>query len=357
MDHLENYRHHEDLYYTDGNVVLVVQWPDEDEPDRHVVFRVHRSILSRSSPVFQDMFSLPEGEAPELYDGVPLIRMHDSGGALESLLRYLYSNPTPFYLKPFDPETPLKVRPLLAMADKYQVEALRKLIVEQLEADWPQTLSKWDQVLDSDRCMDTGDAYLDDLLPEPASAIRLARDFDIPTILGPAFYHLSRIDISRDWDNYRALDARGRQKRAWLPRDSDAHRVRTARWSLLGKEDYISLLRGRYFLREAAELVVVMLRLPSAIQGEPHLCSADCNSRMYSKALNIRHQELLASTDILHDLQLAANEEWLNKGRAVLCSRCHSSIITILSRYRQNVWDKLNLYFVAEDLLDVEVGL
>ncbi|KAA1475924.1 hypothetical protein DENSPDRAFT_806439 [Dentipellis sp. KUC8613] len=350
MDHSENYRHHEDLYYTDGNVALVVHWPDEDVPDRHVVFRVHKSILSRSSPVFQDMFSLPGGEASELYDNVPLIHMPDSGAALESLLCYLYSNPIPFFLKPFDPETPLQVRPLLAIADKYQVETLRNLIVERLEADWPQTLGKWDHAEEAARQavlpvdLDK-DAYPDDLHPEPASAIRLARDFDIPTILGPAFYHLSRIDISQDWDKYRALDVNGRQKRACLPRD--AHRVRTTRWNLLEKEDYISLLRGRYLLREAVENAIDMLRVPSAIQDEPHLCSADCNARMYSKALTIRRLELLASNDILREHRQDDNEEWLNKCWNTLCPRCRSSIVMILDRCRQNVWDELFSFFVS----------
>ena len=53
----------------DGNILLVIDTTG---------FRVHRSILSLHSEVFQDMFSIPgmEGHS-ELIDGLPVVRLLD----------------------------------------------------------------------------------------------------------------------------------------------------------------------------------------------------------------------------------------------------------------------------------------
>lgn len=46
-------KHHDVLWFTDGNVVL--------ETDTYL-FRVHKSLLSFHSTVFRDMFELPTAE-------------------------------------------------------------------------------------------------------------------------------------------------------------------------------------------------------------------------------------------------------------------------------------------------------
>ena len=87
------------IWMEDGNIVL---------QSENTLFRVHRSVLSRNSSVFRDMFelssiddvSLDSGEgsnsggmAPELelYDGVPLVSLpHDEGVDVEELLLAVY---------------------------------------------------------------------------------------------------------------------------------------------------------------------------------------------------------------------------------------------------------------------------
>ena len=103
--------------------------------------------------------------------------------------------------KRFDPNTPVLVQGALKLAMKYECDALRHRIVSSLEADWPQTLAQWDArraeavLLRSEHSLQlTGRVnglYLDDRLPEPASAIRLASDYGIPSILPAAFYTLA----------------------------------------------------------------------------------------------------------------------------------------------------------------------
>jgi BTB/POZ domain len=77
---------HESLYFVDGNIILFAQ----QTHGTHVVFRVHQSMLSKFSPVFATMFTLPAGHTGETYDGVPMVYMPDAAEELESLLRLLY---------------------------------------------------------------------------------------------------------------------------------------------------------------------------------------------------------------------------------------------------------------------------
>lgn len=74
------------LYLDDGNIVLSAL----DTDDGVVYFRVHRSVLSRQSPVFKDMFNIPTGDSVEKYDGVPLVRLHDGADDVKDFLRALY---------------------------------------------------------------------------------------------------------------------------------------------------------------------------------------------------------------------------------------------------------------------------
>ncbi|TFY59748.1 hypothetical protein EVG20_g7671 [Dentipellis fragilis] len=328
-------------------IALVAQWRDQE--DGPVVFRVHKSILARSSSVFDDMFSLSAGEAMELYDGVPLVRMPDTGEDLESFLQYLYCDPL-LSLKPYDPDMPLKVRPLLRMADKFQVDALREHIVAQLVSDWPQTVRQWDKLeseikaredtLSSDYQYQQKWIFVDDQFPEPASAIRLARDFNMPEILGPAFYHLSRINIESNWDASRGVDQHGK------PRRLCGRGYRTARWELLEKEYYVSVLRGRHRLKAAAAKALNFMRVPSRSQAEKdqNPCTPKCDAEKlwFSwRDLNVR---LAVTDDVLATLRVYA-EETLDTFDDHMCTFCYLKASAYICKCRKKLWEGLGEYF------------
>ncbi|KAA1474143.1 hypothetical protein DENSPDRAFT_315341 [Dentipellis sp. KUC8613] len=239
-----NIKHHEDLYFDDGNVALVVMSRSDDgDSEEHLVFRLHRSVLAKHSPVFKDMFTMPPAAGAELYEGVPLVRMTDSASDLEALLRALYNQPV-FSIKSLDPDTPLRVKPLLLLADKYDIQHLRTLIVKRLEDDWPRSLLQWDSLeadiagrLESYRAHGLAGCELEDDFPEPGSAIEVARQCNIPSILPAAFYNLSRLSIEFDWDNVR--DPYSDPPEDWYSG------TRSARWSCIAREDFVCLLQGR----------------------------------------------------------------------------------------------------------------
>ncbi|TFY73469.1 hypothetical protein EWM64_g10543, partial [Hericium alpestre] len=247
-----NPKHHEPLYFHDGNIVLTAV----DAVGEQVAFRVHQSILAVHSPIFADMLSLPTstGAATETYDSVPLVRMPDNAEDLKRLLEVLYCRPM-LRLKRYDPNTPIIVKPLLMLATKYEIEHLRSTIIQQLEEDWPQILGAWD-ILELEieaKTAHSRQQYLiglfdppDLCFPEPAAAIQLARQYNIHSILPAAFYHLSCLGVDSDWSQTHVNCAESGFERLNL-----AIGARTARWELLEREDFLCLLRGRERVKDA----------------------------------------------------------------------------------------------------------
>ncbi|PPR04292.1 hypothetical protein CVT24_013407 [Panaeolus cyanescens] len=80
----------EKLWFDDGSIVLQAG---------QTQFRIHKSLLARSSTVFNDMFLLPvppEGAASDsegIVEGCPVVHMQDSDADLTHLLEWIYEHP------------------------------------------------------------------------------------------------------------------------------------------------------------------------------------------------------------------------------------------------------------------------
>ncbi|KAH8108788.1 hypothetical protein DFH11DRAFT_1473218, partial [Phellopilus nigrolimitatus] len=243
--------HHPLYWIDDGNIVLSVP---SSTRSCDVLFCVHKSTLTRHSSVFADMLSLPvpPSTEAELYESLPLVDLHDSSEEWEKLLGVLY-DPMSFKLERHNPDTPFLLDGIMSLATKYQMSSIRDRIVQHIEADWPLTLEEWDRFeeeIDRKRNFlrsspDVSDASartsLDQILPEPVSAIQFAKRHSVPRILPAAFYHLSRMAKADDWDAVRS-DAQ-------LHNYSDP----TARWKLLTLEEHKVLDRGIRIMMSSAE--------------------------------------------------------------------------------------------------------
>lgn len=72
----------EDLWFDDGNVILAV---------KDTLFKVYRGVLAKASPVFHDMFTMPQPPDAEIMDGCPLIRLEDAVEDMENFLKVLFN--------------------------------------------------------------------------------------------------------------------------------------------------------------------------------------------------------------------------------------------------------------------------
>ena len=94
-----------------------------------VNFPVHRRTLSISSPVFDDMFSLPLPQPPdkEVVDGLPVVRLPEDAEVLSGLITMLY--PIPSML----PNTYDKALTLLAASQKYDMVGVQTHIRAEIQ--------------------------------------------------------------------------------------------------------------------------------------------------------------------------------------------------------------------------------
>ncbi|KAF7361602.1 hypothetical protein MVEN_00503400 [Mycena venus] len=198
------------FYTEDGNIVLAAK---ETDSKCTVYFRLHRSILMKHSPVFKDMFAMPCPPSADQYDGVPLVVMAgDSADALRSLIALLYDPQSISVLLKAEDFAARMYEPVV-LAKKYQIDWIPEMAASHLDRQWPQTLTGWDRIADVEitdalavgdpECYEWDDSLKLHRLPEPATAIRLARECDTPQIIPLAFLHLLRqpYEVNPDlWD-------------------------------------------------------------------------------------------------------------------------------------------------------------
>ena len=133
--------------------------------------------------------------------------------------------------------------PVMKLASKYEMDVLRKRIVALVEDTWPCSFKQWllfraqinvirDTYMAADRRLIYGKDFSESV-PEPAAAVRIARDFDIPSVLPCAYYTLACISFDHDWD-----------RNEW--RESPlALGLAFARWRMVDWVDMGRILRGR----------------------------------------------------------------------------------------------------------------
>ena len=85
-------------------------------------FRVHKLVLSLSSPFFNDMFSLPQPTDQEVVRGLPVVRLSEDAEVLNCLLTMLYPIPSVI------PNSYNKTLMLLAASRKYEMDGVQARI-------------------------------------------------------------------------------------------------------------------------------------------------------------------------------------------------------------------------------------
>jgi len=106
---------------SDGDIILHASPESGPKHD----FRVHRFILSLASPVFKDMFSLPQPPDRNQNEvhGIPAVDVPDSPEVLDVILRFIYPGVEPPTF------TDLSILSgLLSAADKYNIASMQPVL-------------------------------------------------------------------------------------------------------------------------------------------------------------------------------------------------------------------------------------
>ncbi|KAH9066069.1 hypothetical protein EDB83DRAFT_2291529 [Lactarius deliciosus] len=125
---------------TSENSGIPFAQPCLDVPDANIIirssdkvnFRVHKSLLSMSSPFFSDLLSLPQPPDDELVDGLPVIQLSEDADLLNSLVSLLYP------ISPYIPGSCEHAFALLAACQKYDMISIQSYIRAEIKR-WPST--------------------------------------------------------------------------------------------------------------------------------------------------------------------------------------------------------------------------
>ncbi|KAJ3528880.1 hypothetical protein NMY22_g9225 [Coprinellus aureogranulatus] len=168
----------EAVWMEDGNIILQAE---------NVQFKVHRSVLSKHSPVFADLFKVPQPGNEPTVDGCPIVELHDHAEDLKHVLLMLYCDP--LYFMPSDRLHFLVVAAMMRLGKKYEIDHLREQALARLKREFPCTLAEYNE-LDTrdwthflfpyDETYDTGHKM-------KLSMVNLAHECNLNTIL-PALY-------------------------------------------------------------------------------------------------------------------------------------------------------------------------
>ncbi|KAF9649053.1 hypothetical protein BDM02DRAFT_3062287, partial [Thelephora ganbajun] len=118
----------------DADIILRALGPPKRD------FRVHKLILSLASPVFKDMFSLPQPDEPTSDESsvakIEIVEVADPAHALYIVLRVIYPFTPPSYGGNLD-----TLVECLVIADKYEIKgAMSQLRSALLQSDVSQSL-------------------------------------------------------------------------------------------------------------------------------------------------------------------------------------------------------------------------
>jgi len=336
--------HHERHYISDGNVVLSAVSQDKT---RTVVFRVHKSLLTEQSEVFESMFAVPQGDGEsdghvESYEGLPLVHMPDTAEEVEELLNAL-RDPLAFCEQTTFSDTPLRIRNALHLASKYLMAELRAKLVRVVEREWPSSLDEMDMRdqafeelkgrIDSDMLVQ---GWPIQFLPEPAAAIALAEEFNIKSILPAAYYDLTRCAPLRCWDASSETDGESFLK-------FNRYRGKAARWECLSATSILKMLRIRaYFKGE-------MTTKPNNPYNGGLVTNLACNLQVQSCSVYSARQricngvaaETKAANDLDQDMFLYLRHvriKVLDLSETGLCSLCRSVFLDDIRRLRNKLW-------------------
>ncbi|KAI0649710.1 hypothetical protein C8Q79DRAFT_1062187 [Trametes meyenii] len=326
------FANHPTLHFDDGNVVLRAG---------RTLFCVHRSVLSKHSTVFRDLFEQPH----ERFRGLMHVAMEETAEEIEALLDVVYDG-LRVDIEEFTVETFPTIANVLRMATKYRIERPREDIVARIRAEWPSTLAQHDaketrvrahlakiyrdaETAPGARQGQNPDASPeDDIIVHPAAVIALLRScgYHDRDLLFPLFYALSRTT----WQfGGRTL----------------GHHL-----APLAQADVERFVVGLEQLREAhISFAMVVPEFAPPPTNPPHFCVPG--------ATRLWQTIMLRMMPGLHGVQRTREplEQWRDvvplvgpssqQNGVPICNLCAQSVVNRIQGFRQYLWAELPVFF------------
>ncbi|KAF6744277.1 hypothetical protein DFP72DRAFT_929612 [Ephemerocybe angulata] len=169
----------EDFWFCDGSIVLQAE---------NVQFKVHKGVLSRHSPIFETILSMPHTDDEPTVEECPVLNVHDDPKDVENMLTALYG-------KNHDSSNPLHfsiVASFVRLGTKYEIDSILKMGLARLQYEFPVTLLAWS----FGRRLHTGPFCIQDVDSAAGryAMIELALECDIPWVL-PSAYYMCCLDL------------------------------------------------------------------------------------------------------------------------------------------------------------------
>ena len=238
----------------------------------------------------------------------------------------------------------------MRIATKYQVDSICQAVKHHLEAEWPTSIEGWLRLTASKVSL-RGIPHPLELFgprrmlfersPEPASTIRLAVDFNIPSVLPAAFYLLSTLEYDDEWDATRNGGPHSRR------------RVQNSRFKLLKEPELFRYFQGKYRLaKEMMNLQGIFFDINTNMcagndsdtdesagsnsNDDKQDCTESLDKLRHSHSLDTLTYESLRPDPIqkLYDIY-KARESW------DLCENCFDSLEDALYTRLTKLWDDL----------------
>lgn len=194
----------------DGDVILRAT----QEPSPTQDFRVHKLILSLASPVFKDMFTLPESpdrnrtEPPE----IPVVDVPDSPQIVDTILRFIYSG-----VEPPKVSNVATLAALFSTADKYNITSIHPVLKASMKTFLPR--NSFMVYITACRFGLLEEAMEAARVSTPLSILKPGDDEAVQHVSGPDLYRFIRFVQERDHQGRSII----KQKLGWsyVTRDCD----------------------------------------------------------------------------------------------------------------------------------------
>ncbi|KAF8959128.1 hypothetical protein BDZ97DRAFT_1667567 [Flammula alnicola] len=288
------------FWFDDGNVILQVD---------NTQFRVHRSVLSRHSNVFCDMFNLPQPEDERSPETCPVVPLYDTVEQVTHIISFLYDNIISYNLR--NPLPFAVLESMLRLGKKYEFDHLQKEATTRLHLEFPQKIEDWDAIYDAR----DDSSEIEDVYAVLFDIVHLARELSITTIL-PAAYAACLCGFS--------IIVRGirRQDTSMMQMKPDA---------------FATLMLGRdKLIRHGAKFALTWLYhgriIPASTCNAPNGCTR-------------AKEKLIGKLWKNEDQHMFALEPWFADMGAGLCPTCVMVAKRTHNEGRTIVWERLPSYF------------